>query len=80
MSKSVRTGVRRRIALALTRVEAEISGHAALGGRYAGAMSGEGYSGGYRDALLDAQLLLNGVTPHRRHYYDPPPTPESRSS
>lgn len=42
----------------------------AYGGKYAAGLASEGYSGGYRDALDDVMLLLNGVTPNRRHYWD----------
>jgi hypothetical protein len=68
-----RMGPRRWIALALERVQAEITGHSRGGmGIYSGGLSSEGYSGGYRDALMDVALLLNGVKPRRRHYYNEP--------
>jgi len=51
------------------KVSKEISGHAARGGLYAGALAGEGYAGGYRDALSDVMLFLNGVWPDRREYW-----------
>lgn len=62
-------GPKRRIRLALERVSEEISGHASRGGRFAGALAGEGYSGGYYDALCDIELLLNGIVPTRRAYW-----------
>ena len=58
-----------QIESALIMVNAEISA-LATGGRYAAGLASEGYAGGYRDALYDIQLLLNGVTPRRRHYWD----------
>jgi len=57
------------VALALERVNKEISG-LAQGGMYAGGTASEGYAGGYRDALMDVQLLFNGVKPQRRDYWD----------
>jgi hypothetical protein len=48
----------------------EISGYAARGGLYAAALAGEGYQGGYRDALQDCILLINGNVPRRRQYWD----------
>jgi len=36
----------------------------------AAGLSSEGYAGGYRDALDDITLLLNGVHPKRRDYWD----------
>lgn len=47
----------------------EIEGVAQLGGRFAGGLSSEGYHGGYRDALDDVILLLNGVVPNRYPYW-----------
>lgn len=41
----------------------EVSGHAARGGLYARGMSGEGYAGGYRDALYDVMAVMNGGHP-----------------
>jgi len=51
----------------------EISGNANMGGCYSGALASEGYAGGYRDALDDVLLLLQGVTPRRRHYWEARP-------
>jgi hypothetical protein len=39
------------------------------GNRLAQALASEGYAGGYRDALDDVQLLMNGVEPDRRGYW-----------
>lgn len=61
--------IMKQLSAALSNVNAEISGIASSGGKYGRAMSGEGYSGGYRDALNDVILLLNGVTPDRRNYW-----------
>lgn len=71
-----RLGPKRRIKLALEQVTAEIRGYVQSGTKpsagmphYAGGLSTEGYSGGYRDALSDVTLLLNGVVPNRRDYW-----------
>ena len=61
---------RRLIALAVERVTQRIRGHSSRGGPYAGALSVEGYDGGYRDALWDLQLLMNGVRPNRQDIWD----------
>ena len=58
------------ISKARKEVEKDISGHASRGGIYARALAGEGYSGGYRDALDDVTLLLNGVIPNRRFWWE----------
>lgn len=62
-------GVKRPIARALARVNAEITGNSRGRGHIAGGLSGEGYAGGYRDALNDVQLLLNGMVPQSRGYW-----------
>ncbi len=49
-------------------VNKEIRGHASRG-RIAAGLAGEGYAGGYRDALADVILLMDGVCPDRRHYW-----------
>ena len=62
-------GIKRKLDKVRKRVTREISGMASMGGRYAGAVAAEGYNGGYRDALDDVQLALNGVTPRRRGWW-----------
>ena len=57
------------IKVARANVGAEISGTASKG-RIAGALSSEGYAGGYRDALDDvAMFLTNGFAQDRRGYW-----------
>ena len=51
-------------------VNKEITAHANRGGKYASALAGEGYNGGYRDALQDIILLLNDVIPNRQGWWD----------
>ena len=60
---------KKAIQLAIQRVRKEIS-DLALGGKYAAGLASESYSGGYRDALYDVQLVMNGVKPKRRDYWD----------
>jgi len=62
-------GIRRQLEAALKRVGREITQNAAHS-HIAGALSGEGYAGGYRDALQDISLLLDGATPQRRNYWE----------
>lgn len=61
---------RNAIRAAQAAVRAEISGNASRGGQYAGAMSGEGYAGGYSQALSDVMLLLEShCLPNTRNYW-----------
>ena len=46
----------------LESVEEEI-GRRATEGRIAAAMAAEGYAGGYRDAISDVLLILEGASP-----------------
>lgn len=55
-------GIKRRINFALIKIKRVISDFAQRG-PIAGALAGESYAGGYRDALYDVTLLLNGVEP-----------------
>lgn len=54
----------RRIDEARKCVDADIRARARSGGFYGAALSGEGYDGGYCDALDDVMQLLNGVEPN----------------
>jgi hypothetical protein len=48
----------------------EIASHAA---RYliSAGLASEGYNGGYRDALIDVIMFLNGVLPNRNDWWKP---------
>lgn len=46
--------------------DAAIKGHANSGGMYARGLASEGYAGGYRDAMNDIILLMNGGVVTRR--------------
>ena len=65
-------GIKRELVKARDAVSREISGMAAHGPIAAG-LSSEGYAGGYRDALDDVLLALNGVSPRRRGWWELPP-------
>ncbi len=63
-------GIKRKIDIAYKNVSKEIRGYAQRGGRYAGALSTEGYNGGYRAALDDVILALNGNKPSRNGWWE----------
>ncbi len=61
-------GIKRGIAIARRNVSVLIRAHAA-GGSIARALASEGYNGGYRDALDDVVLALNGIMPMRESFW-----------
>jgi len=63
-------GIKRAAFRALLRANADIKAHADRGGPYAGALASEGYNGGYRDALMDVLLALDGNTPSRNGFWN----------
>src|SRR6185503_3948623 len=63
-------GIKRKVRKARRAVAALIAEHAKLEGRFAGALSAEGYNGGYQDALDDVLLALEGVNPQRHDFWD----------
>ena len=70
-AEGVRTmtkSIKRRIDAAIDGANREISFNA-QGGKIAAALASEGYAGGYRDALQDVILLLNGTEPMDRRGY-----------
>lgn len=62
-------GIKRKLDKVREKVSREIGAFSKRGGIYAAAMASEGYNGGYRDALDDVMLALNGVTPQRRGWW-----------
>lgn len=60
-----RKQIDKHIDIAIRNINKRISDHRERGGIFAKGVAGEGYNGGYRDALYDVQLLLNGVVPNR---------------
>lgn len=63
-------GVKRKIQRVYKKVDGEIRAFARRGNMYAAGLAGEGYNGGYADALQDVLLALNGVRPNRRGWWD----------
>lgn len=62
--------IKTNIKSALKIVNKEIIGNASSGGLYARGLSSEGYAGGYRDALHDVLLALDGIRPGRDYWRD----------
>jgi hypothetical protein len=62
-------GIVRKLIRVRHRVDALISAYAGRSSIAAG-LASEGYNGGYRDALDDVMLALNGVQPNRHHWWD----------
>jgi hypothetical protein len=60
--------IKKNIKKAWERVNTEIKDFSLLGWEAAGVAS-EGYAGGYRDALDDVLLAMNGVKPNRHFYW-----------
>ena len=65
-----RDGPKTQIKRALAAANREISGNARRGGPFAGGLAGEGWAGGYASALSDVLLVLNGVQPSTRGYWE----------
>lgn len=59
---------RQRIEAARARVDASITAFSKQS-RMAAELASEGFDGGYRAALDDVLLLLNGVTPRRNGWW-----------
>lgn len=67
-------GIKRKLKQVREQVAREISGFAHRndgkeGVNYAMGLASEGYAGGYRDALDDVLLALNGIPPDRRGWW-----------
>jgi hypothetical protein len=60
----------RTIDKAIGNVGKEIGANAKGSSRFAAGLSTEGYAGGYLQALRDVKLLLAGVTPNTRGYWE----------
>ena len=52
------------------RVATRIAEDANRGGKFARGLAGEGYKGGYRDALDDVLMFYRGVRPNRNEWWD----------
>ena len=57
-------GIKRKLAVASRRISSAIAESIDRDSYYSAGLSGEGYVGGYRDALEDVLLALNGVEPN----------------
>lgn len=71
----MRLGPKTRIKLAISKVTDEIQDMYDAGSGLYSTLAGEGYSGGYRQALSDVLLVLNGVKPNTRDYWNTSPDP-----
>jgi len=60
--------LRKDVDRTLDRVNQEIT-NLSSGDRYARGLAAEGYAGGYRDALHDFLLVMNGVVPTNSRYW-----------
>ncbi len=63
-------GIKRALTRAQEKVRKEIEINSMGGGKYARGLASEGYAGGYAQALSDVMLMLNGVKPSTRGYWD----------
>ena len=63
-------GIKKPVYKAIDKVSKEIAFNASSGDLYARGLASEGYAGGYRQALEDVLLLLNGVKPNTRNYWE----------
>lgn len=68
-------GIKRKIRIAIGNVDFRISASAKSGGIFASALASEGYNGGYRNALLDVLLLLDGNCPCKNREFWRKPSP-----
>ena len=60
-------GIKRLMQYATDAVSKEISNHASY--YHVGGLAAEGYNGGYRDALYDVLLAMNGCVPQRNGWW-----------
>ena len=61
--------IKGQLKIALNNVEQEIRDNHESAYGNGRAMSGEGYAGGYRDALYDITLALNDIVPSNSRYW-----------
>lgn len=52
------------------KVQAEITGQTDRSNKYSAGLAYEGWQGGYLAALRDVLLVMNGVTPSTRNYWE----------
>lgn len=63
-------GIKRLLDKAYKNVSNQIKMDTDQSSLYSKGLSGEGYDGGYRDALQDVLLALNGVLPNRNGWWE----------
>lgn len=61
-------GIKRQLKIAYKNVSKEIS-WGEKGNFYQAGLASEGYAGGYRQALSDVKLALDGVAPSNSRYW-----------
>ncbi len=61
-------GIVRKVVKTMRKVNSEIATHE--NNHIAGGLASEGYAGGYRDALSDVLLILDGNKPDRRTWWE----------
>jgi hypothetical protein len=69
INETMMKGIKKILIRVREQVSSEIRASSSRG-YIAASMAGEGYAGGYRDAINDILLLLNEVMPQRRNYYE----------
>jgi len=62
-------GIRRDLKKVLDEVNKDIASNAKPNSMFARGLASEGYAGGYRQALYDVQLALDGVMPNSRYWH-----------
>lgn len=62
-------GIVRKVRRARDRVSALMERETDRSSRYSAGLASEGYNGGYRQALDDILLVINGVTPTTRRFW-----------
>ena len=63
-------GINRKLHIVIENINKETAAFTSDGGIYAGALSGEGYRGGYRQCAYDVLMALNGITPQTRGWWE----------
>uniref|UniRef100_A0A6M3X4J5 Uncharacterized protein n=1 Tax=viral metagenome TaxID=1070528 RepID=A0A6M3X4J5_9ZZZZ len=63
-------GIKRKLSKVLENVNHDIHLQAKESHFGNGALSAEGYNGGYADAIMDVELALNGIQPKRRNWWN----------
>jgi hypothetical protein len=68
--EAMKQSAKKQIDKALDKVNREINNSTDRNNLYSRGLSREGWQGGYAQALMDVLLILNGVTPNTRNYWD----------